>query len=148
MSEFWLSVSGILINIVDIIIIILEAMGIIVIVAAGFRSFYGYLKRETDIRLRFAQAMATGLEFKLAGEILRTVIVRDMTEIAIVASIILLRAFMAILIHWEIKTERKACELDELSAKDDKKEPPTEKGTPVARLAQDILDRENTKKNE
>ena len=148
MSEFWVSVSGILINIVEVIIIVLEAMGIIVIVAAGFRSFYGYLKHETDIRLRFAQAMATGLEFKLAGEILRTVVVRDLTEIAIVASIILLRAFMAILIHWEIKTERKACELDELAAKDEKKVVPTENITPVARLAQDILDRENAKRNE
>lgn len=147
MSEFWLTVSGILINIVDIIIIILEAMGIIVIVAAGFRSFYGYLKRETDIRLRFAQAMATGLEFKLAGEILRTVIVRDMTEIAIVASIILLRAFMAILIHWEIKTERKACELDELEARNGRMDKSPEKTSPVARLAQDVLDRENEKRS-
>ena len=117
MSDFWLTVSDILIKCVEVIIIVLEAMGIIVIVAAGFRSFYGYLKRETDIRLRFAQAMATGLEFKLAGEILRTVVVRDLTEIAIVASIIILRAFMAILIHWEIKTERKACEQDDLAAK-------------------------------
>lgn len=117
MSDFWLTVSDILIKCVEVIIIVLEAMGIIVIVAAGFRSFYGYLKRETDIRLRFAQAMATGLEFKLAGEILRTVVVRDLTEIAIVASIIILRAFMAILIHWEIKTERKACEQDDLVSK-------------------------------
>jgi len=117
MSDFWLTVSDILIKCVEVIIIILEAMGIIVIVAAGFRSFYGYLKHETDIRLRFSQAMATGLEFKLAGEILRTVVVRDLTEIAIVASIIILRAFMAILIHWEIKTERQACEQDDQNAR-------------------------------
>ncbi len=148
MSEFWLSVTGILINIVDVIIIVLEAMGIIVIVAAGFRSFYGYLKGETDIRLRFAQAMATSLEFKLAGEILRTVIVRDMTEIAIVASIILLRAFMAILIHWEIKTERKACEQNDEVAKNENDKKPPEKGGPVARLANQVFDRDHTRKEE
>ena len=76
----------------------------------------------------FSQAMANGLEFKLTGENLRTVVVRDLTEIAIVASIILLRAFMAILIHGEIKTERKACELDdELEAQNMRQVEPSEK---------------------
>ncbi len=47
-----------------------------------------------------------GLEFKLGSEILRTVIVREMSEILIVASIIALRAALTLLIHWEIKNEK------------------------------------------
>ena len=46
-----------------------------------------------------------GLEFKLGSEILRTVIVRDLSEIAIVGCIIVLRAALTFLIHWEIKEE-------------------------------------------
>ena len=45
------------------------------------------------------------LEFKLGGEILRTVVVRDMAEIMQVGAIILLRAALTFLIHWEIKNE-------------------------------------------
>lgn len=44
-----------------------------------------------------------GLEFKIGSEILRTVLVRELSEIFIVAGIILLRAIISLLIHWEIK---------------------------------------------
>ena len=50
--------------------------------------------------------MALGLEFKLGSEILRTVIVRDLSEIVTVAAIIALRAALTFLIHWEIKIEK------------------------------------------
>ena len=46
-----------------------------------------------------------GLEFKLGSEILRTVVVRELSEIYIVAGIIVLRAILTILIHWEIKND-------------------------------------------
>ena len=46
-----------------------------------------------------------GLEFKLGSEILRTVVVRDFSEILTVAGIIALRAALTFLIHWEIRNE-------------------------------------------
>ena len=57
---------------------------------------------------------AMGLEFKLGSEILRTVIVRSLSEIAIVGSIIALRAVLTVLIHWEIRNEK----ADEAAAAD------------------------------
>ena len=55
-----------------------------------------------------------GLEFKLGSEILRTVVVRDLSEIAIVGAIILLRAALTFLIHWENKNEEEEAKaLDE-----------------------------------
>ena len=44
---------------------------------------------------------------KLGSEILRTVVVRELQEIFIVAGIIALRAVLTFLIHWEIKNEEK-----------------------------------------
>lgn len=87
-------------------ILILELMGVIVIAIAGIQSFYEYARRNDDVRLHFAQAMAMGLEFKLAGEILRTVQVREISEIAVVGAIIVLRAILNYLIQQEIKHER------------------------------------------
>ena len=55
-----------------------------------------------DIRLDLARSLALGLEFKLGGEILRTVIARDLTELLLVGAIIVLRGALSFLIHWEI----------------------------------------------
>ena len=51
-----------------------------------------------------------GLEFKLGSEILRTVIVREFREIWLVGAIILLRASLTLLIHWEITNEERTAE--------------------------------------
>ena len=65
------------------------------------------LLSDEDTRITLAKGLAMGLEFKLGSEILRTVVVREWKEISIVAGIILLRATLTFLIHWEIKQEEK-----------------------------------------
>lgn len=89
----------------EVVIKCLEIFGVIIIVQAAVTSFVGYFQRKPGLRLSFAQSMATALEFKLAGEILRTVIVREWKELLLVGAIILLRAALAFLINWEIKNE-------------------------------------------
>lgn len=93
-------------HVVDMAIILFEFVGVFVIIIAGARGIWDYVKRNPQIRLNLATGMALGLEFKLGSEILRTVIVRDLTEIATVAAIIVLRAALTFLIHWEIKVEK------------------------------------------
>jgi len=88
---------------ITIIIHILESMGVIVILVGAARDFLWYFTgRAINIRLDLARSLALGLEFKLGGEILRTVIVRDLREMLSVGAIILLRAALSFLIHWEI----------------------------------------------
>ena len=89
---------------------ILEIMGIIVLTIGAFKGFYHYIKSLItkdyySIQYQFATSMAMALEFKLAAEILKTVLVRTLDEIIILGSIILLRALMTLIIHWEIKQE-------------------------------------------
>lgn len=86
-------------------IMLFEYVGVCVLVAAGIRGTYEYIKRNPLTRLNLAKGMAMGLEFKLGSEILRTVIVREYQEILTVGGIILLRAALTFLIHWEIKNE-------------------------------------------
>ena len=94
-------------HVVDFAIVIFEFVGVIVIINAGIRGIIDYFKKNPSIRLNLASGMALGLEFKLGSEILRTVIVRELSEIATVAAIIALRAALTFLIHWEIKNEKK-----------------------------------------
>lgn len=86
-------------------ILIFEYIGVAVITFSGIQGIYNYVRRKDDTRLVLAKGLAMGLEFKLGSEILRTVVVREFSEIGIVAGIILLRAVLTFLIHWEIKNE-------------------------------------------
>lgn len=102
---YWL--EYLLEHIVEAAILLFEFIGVGIIIFSGIRGFYLYLRRSPDTKLTLAKGLAMGLEFKLGSEILRTVVVREWTEIATVGGIILLRAALTFLIHWEIKEEEK-----------------------------------------
>jgi len=87
---------------------ILDIFGAFVIVISSSIAFVNFLKTSRDgriLRLTLAQSLAFGLEFKLGGEILRTVIVRTFDEILILGAIIVLRGLLNLIIHWEIRQD-------------------------------------------
>ncbi len=43
----------------------------------------------------------------MGGEVLRTVVVREWSELGILGAIIVLRGLLTFLIHWEISNEKK-----------------------------------------
>lgn len=91
-------------------IILFEFFGVGILLFSCFRGILHYIRRMPDTRLKLAKGLEMGLEFKLGSEILRTVAVRDFSEILIVASIIALRALLTFLIHWEIRNEEREME--------------------------------------
>ena len=91
-------------------ILLVESAGIVVVLLTAVKGVIGYFKKDPHIRLRLAQGIALGLEFKLGGEVLRTVIVREWNELAILGAIILLRGLLTVLLHWEIKNEEERYE--------------------------------------
>ena len=89
---------------------ILESMGIIIIAIGAIKAFYKFIlgmitNNKFPIKLELAQALTLALEFKMGAEILKTVIVRSLDEMYILAAIIILRAILAFVIHWEMKEE-------------------------------------------
>lgn len=104
---------SVLSTLVDYSILLFEFVGVIVILIACFHGIRDCLKHSSDTRLNLAKGMAMGLEFKLGSEILRTVTVRELKEILIVASIIALRALLTFLIYWEIKNEENEKQMKE-----------------------------------
>lgn len=90
----------------------LEIMGIIIIIIGAIKAFYKFTlniitKNNYPIKVEFAQSLTLALEFKLGAEILKTVIVRSLDEMYILAAIIILRAVLAFVIHWEMKADTK-----------------------------------------
>ena len=86
-------------------VLVLECTGVTTLLFTTAKTIWGCIRRDPKIRLTLAKGIALALEFKLGGEVLRTVIVREWSERAILGAIILLRGTLTFLIHWEIKTE-------------------------------------------
>ncbi len=95
---------------VEICTTLMELIGIFVLVYTAIICFVRWLRRGSSVRLSLAQGIALALEFKMGGEVLRTVVVREWAELGILGAIILLRGLLTFLIHWEIKNEEKSLE--------------------------------------
>lgn len=86
-------------------ITLLEFCGVLVLLIASAKALVGFFQKDAHIRLKLAQGIALSLEFKLGGEVLRTTVVRDWSELGILGAVILLRGALTLLIHWEIRNE-------------------------------------------
>ena len=108
-----LFVNNVLRIVLDVGIVIFEYMGFFIIIVTGIFSFISFIRRDSFTRLKLAKGLALGLEFKLGAEVLRTVLVRELSDIIIVGAIIILRGALAFLIHWEIKNQESEYNLSE-----------------------------------
>ena len=91
---------------------ILELIGVFIVAYSAIRAFTKYAMRafefsDETIKIEFSQALAMALEFKLGAEILKTLVIRTKEELLILASIVVLRAALTFIIHWEIESDSK-----------------------------------------
>ena len=80
---------------------VLELMGIFVVAWSGLRGFWDYLQntfrpKNYPVQYNLASGMSTALAFKMAAEILKTVLVHDLSELLILGA-------MSLLLHFELK---------------------------------------------
>ena len=90
----------------------LELIGIIIIFIGSFRALFRVIgclikKQPLNIVIELGKALALALEFKMGAEIIKTVIIHDLEELAILGVVIIIRALLAVIIHWEIRLEEK-----------------------------------------
>lgn len=93
------------------IISVLELMGIFVVSFSALKAFWQYLQtvflhRRFDFKVELANGMAIALEFKMGAEILKTVLVRELSELLVLGAVIVLRALLSLLIHFELRVEQ------------------------------------------
>lgn len=109
-------------------IMLCEVIGVAVIVVTAIKGVVAWIKKDSHVKLMIAEGIALALTFKMGGELLRSVIVREWSELLILGAIIALRALMTLMIHFEIRTERHILGDDvEDKPKEPKKRPPVVK---------------------
>ena len=92
----------------------LEIVGISIVIFGSVKVLLRVFKRVKNKEaepqnavIALGRSLALALEFKMGAEIVNTVIVRELKELLILGIVIVLRAILAVLIHWEITTEEK-----------------------------------------
>lgn len=91
----------------------LEMVGIIIIIIGSFRALVRLIncmfkKKPFHAVIDLGRALSLALEFKMGAEIIKTVIIHNLEELAILGVVIIIRALLAFIIHWEINLEQKA----------------------------------------
>lgn len=97
-----------------------ELVGAAVIIIGALVCIFKYVQslikhKKLPVKILLANQLALGLEFMLVAEILKTIVTENhsLDEILILGMVILLRAGVSVLIHWELKIEDKKEEVDE-----------------------------------
>ncbi len=91
----------------------LEFIGIAIIIIGSFRALIrliqSLIKRiGFHVVIELGRALSLALEFKMGAEIIKTVIIHNLEELAILGFVVLLRAILLFIIHWEIHLEEKS----------------------------------------
>lgn len=112
MDAFLHNYEHIMHNIARVSALTLELIGVLIIIIGSVKSLihlgHGLIRhRAINIVIELGKTLALALEFKMGAEIIKTVIVHDLTELAVLGIVIAIRALLAFLIHWEIKMEKK-----------------------------------------
>ena len=95
---------------IDLSIVVIEFLGLLVIVATGVKAFFEWVRKDERTRLHLSEGLSTALSFLLCGEILRTVLFHDLSEVLLIGSIVILRVALTLLIHWEAGKEKEELE--------------------------------------
>ena len=94
----------------------LELIGVIIIIIGSFRAIVRLIeslvnKKQFRVMVDLGKALSLALEFKMGAEIIKTVTVHDLKELAILGVVIVIRALLSLIIHWEIHIEEKEKDL-------------------------------------
>lgn len=115
-------IEELLIKIIPYLTGFLEAVGVLIIMIGSIESLYKLIKSrfnfdDENLKIQFAKALAMSLEFKLAAEILKTVVVRTLDEFIILSAIVVLRVVITFVLHWEIKSSEEIESKEEIITK-------------------------------
>lgn len=123
MDAFLQNYEHILHTMAEVSALTLEFIGVLIIVVGSAKSLVSLVNnlvrhRAINIVIELGKTLALALEFKMGAEIIKTVIVHDLTELAVLGIVILIRALLAFLIHWEMKMENKHDEPEDKKSDD------------------------------
>ncbi len=113
LEEFVTQFKNFLYPVAEISAHLLELVGIIIIIIGSCRALIRLgqcmlKKKPFHVVVDLGKALSLALEFKMGAEIIKTVIIHDLQELAILGVVVVLRALLSFIIHWEMRFEEKS----------------------------------------
>ena len=88
-------------------ILLFETLGVIILLIKAVKALYFlFTNGGKKSRLELTEGISLALSFLLGSEVLKTVVAPDWSDIGMTCAVLLMRAGMAVLIHWESKHEQ------------------------------------------
>lgn len=86
-------------------ILAFEAVGVIILLYSSVRALISLFKNSHHSKHLLYEGISTALTFLLGSEILKTIVTPDWKDVGMTCAVLLMRAGMTLLIHWENKHE-------------------------------------------
>jgi uncharacterized membrane protein len=86
-------------------IMAIEMVGVIVLVVYAVRATFALFKSTYKCKRLLSTGITTALSFLLGGEVLKTIVAPDWKDIGMTCAILLMRAAVTVLLHWEHQQE-------------------------------------------
>ena len=86
--------------------IIFNVISLFILFSTGIKGLYHYFKHKKNTTYEILEGSAGGLTFLLIGEVMHTIIVRDLNSVILVGGIVLMRVALTLLVHYEMKLEK------------------------------------------
>ena len=85
-----------------------EILGAVIVFYYTFSALIYLLRGDHDrCHTKLTEGISTGLSFLLGSEVLKTIIAPDWSAVGLTCAILLMRAGMTLLVHWENKMANK-----------------------------------------
>lgn len=112
MENFGEYVHGLIFRISPIITAFLELIGIYIILHGSIKSFVLLIKSKFDfhnrrITILLGETLSLALQFKMGAEIIKTVTIREVSELLILSIVVVLRVVLSFVLHWEVNQASK-----------------------------------------
>ena len=103
---------------------VLELVGILIIIVGSVRALVRLLqcmrtKKPFHVVVDLGKALSLALEFKMGAEIIKTVIIHNLEELAILGVVILIHALLAFIVYWEIRNGNKGNSMQKSELQED-----------------------------
>ena len=93
------------IQIVYYLIMVLEMIGVVILLVFSVRALAAVFKSTSKCKHLLTEGITTALSFLLGGEVLKTIVAPDWKDIGMTCAILLMRAAVTVLLHWESRHE-------------------------------------------
>ena len=110
-EKFLITYESIILAVAKLVAQTLELIGILIVIIGSISALSLVIKNlrskgNSNIVITLGRSLSLALEFKMGAEIVNTVVFREFKELAILGLVIVIRALLAVIIHWEIKAEQ------------------------------------------